>query len=446
MERNNNDVNFEDFIKKTADQYRMYPSEDVWNGVHRTLHPRKKWYGFGLGLLLIGSGLSVMFLVNTKKTNLKEISEAKPVQTEQTLTHFNKNDIAKTSPNTSSSENLLIPALEKPNKVDPTINFLAAMPEAGTVTNNNEDLAIQNTLPVTSVNFSDEATDQNEYYQGIKKKEASGNIKTNEPANENLLLTPLTIESVLNTYSRIKRKNKLLFQVFFTPTVSYRKLTENKSFVQSAPANLPPSYSALYNINNVVTHKPDMGLELGLNAKYPITKSINAKAGLQFNMTRYEIKAFNNPTEIATIALNTGRRIESLNTVSNYRNFNGGKADWLKNFYFQVSLPVGAEINLIQDEKIAFGIGSTIQPTYVLGDRAYLISSDYKNYSEVPWLIRRWNVNTSIETYVAYSTGKLNWQVGPQVRYQILSSFVDKYPVKENLFDFGLKVGIGLNE
>ncbi len=443
MERNNNDVNFEDFIKKTADQYRMYPSEDVWNGVHRTLHPRKKWYGFGLGLLLVGSGLSVMLLVNTKKTNLKEISEAKPVQTEQPITKINTNDIASAIPKTSSPGNLLTTTPGQVKTVDPSNNLFISLPGA---TVNNEDLAIQNTLPVASLNLSDEATDQNEYYHGIKNKQTAGNFKTSEPANENLLLTPLTIESVLNTYSRIKRKNKLLFQVFFTPTVSYRKLTENKSFLQSAPANLPPSYSALYNINNVVTHKPDMGLELGVNAKYPITKSINAKAGLQFNMTRYEIKAFNNPTEIATIALNTGRRIESLNTVSNYRNFNGGKADWLKNFYFQVSLPVGAEINLIQDEKIAFGIGSTIQPTYVLGDRAYLISSDYKNYSEVPWLIRRWNVNTSIETYVAYSTGKLNWQVGPQVRYQILSSFVDKYPVKENLFDFGLKVGIGLNE
>lgn len=450
MERNNKDVNFEDFIKKTADQYRMYPSEDVWNGVHRTLHPRKKWYGFGLGLLLVGSGLSVMFLVNTKKTNLKEISEAKPVQTEQTITQFNTNDIASASPNTSSTENLLIPAPEQLRTDDLSNNVLASQPgitaQPGTTDNNNKDLAIQNTLPFTSLNQSDEATDQNEYYNVLRNKEKAGNVKANEPASENLLLTPLTIESVLNTYSRINRKNKLLFQVFFTPTVSYRKLAENKSFLQSAPANLPPSYSALYNINNVVTHKPDMGLELGVNAKYPITKSINAKAGLQFNMTRYEIKAFNNPTEIATIALNNGRRIESLNTVSNYRNFNGGKADWLKNFYFQVSIPVGAEINLIQDEKIAFGIGSTIQPTYVLGDRAYLISSDYKNYSEVPWLIRRWNVNTSIETYVAYSTGKLNWQVGPQVRYQILSSFVDKYPVKENLFDFGLKVGIGLNE
>jgi hypothetical protein len=81
----------------------------------------------------------------------------------------------------------------------------------------------------------------------------------------------------------------------------------------------------------------------------------------------------------------------------------------------------------------------------MLGDRAYLLSTDYKNYSEVPWLIRRWNVNTNLETFVKYSTGQLNWQVGPQVRYQLLSSFIKEYPVKENLFDFGLKVGIQLN-
>jgi hypothetical protein len=91
------------------------------------------------------------------------------------------------------------------------------------------------------------------------------------------------------------------------------------------------------------------------------------------------------------------------------------------------------------------GVATTVQPTYVLGDRAYLITTDYKNYAEVPWLMRRWNVNTNLETFVAYSTGKLKWQVGPQVRYQLLSSFVNKYPVKENLFDFGLKVGISVN-
>jgi len=61
-------------------------------------------------------------------------------------------------------------------------------------------------------------------------------------------------------------------------------------------------------------------------------------------------------------------------------------------------------------------------------------------------LIRKWNVNSSFETFAAYSTGKINWKVGPQVRYQLLSSFQEKYPVKEHLFDFGLKVGIMLNK
>jgi hypothetical protein len=75
-----------------------------------------------------------------------------------------------------------------------------------------------------------------------------------------------------------------------------------------------------------------------------------------------------------------------------------------------------------------------------------MLSTDYKNYTEVPWLSRKWNVNTSIETYVAYSTGKMNWQIGPQVRYQLLSSYISKYPLKENLFDFGLRIGMSINK
>jgi hypothetical protein len=195
-----------------------------------------------------------------------------------------------------------------------------------------------------------------------------------------------------------------------------------------------------------VTHKPDLGLELGMAFKFPLTKRIKLLSGLQFNMNRYDIKAFNYTSEVATITLNSGSRVDSVRTISTYRNFNGSRENWLQNIYFQVSAPMGAEIMLSGNKHTRFGIASTIQPTYLLGDRAYLISSDYKNYSQVPSLTRHWNVNTTLETFVAYSTGKLKWQVGPQVRYQLLSSFVSKYPVKEHLFDFGLKVGMSLNK
>ena len=235
---------------------------------------------------------------------------------------------------------------------------------------------------------------------------------------------------------------------FFTPTVSYRNLSENKSYLRSPSlVGIPYNYAALYDVNNMVTHKPNIGLELGVTSKYAITKNIKLRGGLQFNINRYDIKAFKYSPERPTIVLNSGSSgVQSVSATSTYRNLNGGETDWIQNFYFQVSTPIGAEVKLHGSKEMYIGMASTLQPTYVLGDRAYLITADYKNYAQVPWLIRRWNMNTNLETFVAYSTGKLKWQVGPQVRYQLLSSFVSKYPVKENLFDFGLKVGISVNQ
>jgi hypothetical protein len=131
---------------------------------------------------------------------------------------------------------------------------------------------------------------------------------------------------------------------------------------------------------------------------------------------------------------------------TNYRNYTGVKENWLRNLYFSASFPIGVDYAIIgTNHKPVFGVAATVQPIYILDNHAYLISMDYKNYVVMPSLINQWNVGTSVETYAAYSTGKLNWRVGPQVRYHLGSSFQKKYPVKEHLFDFGLKVGVMLN-
>jgi hypothetical protein len=258
---------------------------------------------------------------------------------------------------------------------------------------------------------------------------------------------PLTIESVLNSF-KAKPKRKVLLQAYIAPTISYRKLGENKYFLSAAANN--PSNSAGYDVKRAVTHKPAIGLELGLTAKYPVAKNIRIRGGLQFNVSRYDIKAFNYDGEVATIALDEGPVINSVYRWTKYRNFNGFSSNWLQNFYFSVSAPVGLEVTIAGNKKTSFGVAGTIQPTYVLRDKAYLISTDFKNYAQavgtLSHLIRNWNVNTSVETFVNYSSGNIKWQIGPQVRYQLMSSFQNKYPVKENLFDFGLKVGIMLNQ
>ncbi|HEY1022537.1 MAG TPA: hypothetical protein VGE06_09480, partial [Flavisolibacter sp.] len=286
---------------------------------------------------------------------------------------------------------------------------------------------------------------------------------TEEKAEKNELLKPAflsqtnsapwTIESAINSYQgKGAKRKRFQTQFHFAPTISYRKLTENKSYLRNAQQPSSINYAALYSsVNNMVTHKPDLGFELGITEKYSVSQKVRVRAGLQFNVNRYDIKAFQAPYAVATIALNNRRtaRVDSVRTTSSYSNVDvtrNNRGSWLQNFSFQASAPVGIEVSLKGNEKMQFGIAGTVQPTYVLGDRSYMITTDYKRYTQVPWMLRRWNVNTSFETFVLYNTGKTTWQVGPQVRYQLLSSFIANYPVKENLFDFGLKIGISVNK
>jgi hypothetical protein len=259
--------------------------------------------------------------------------------------------------------------------------------------------------------------------------------------------TVSTIESVTNAYQLLPKNAKLAFQVFVTPTVSYRNLSENKGYHPPSPNGSAANYPEMYSIDDAVTHKPDMGLELGMTAKYTVDNKLKLRGGVQFNMSRYDIKAFTYTSELATIALsrNGSSGVDYVDQVSSYRNFSGNRANWLQNTYFQVSAPMGIELKLAGNDRANFGFASTLQPSYMLGERAYMLSSDYKNYTRVPQLVRRWNVATNLETFVSYSTGQVKWQVGPQIRYQLLSSFVSTYPVKEHLFDFGMKVGVSLN-
>jgi hypothetical protein len=260
--------------------------------------------------------------------------------------------------------------------------------------------------------------------------------------------SPYTIESVLNSYKFIRGRKKLSWHFFVTPTISYRKLKENKTFLNAARNTLgtPANYSYSFSdINSIVTHKPDIGLQLGFVSGYPVSKKLRITMGLQFNISKYDIRAYNHDGEVATIALsNNAGGTNTVSTITNYRNIGGYKAKWLANMYVSASAPVGLELILSKTHKTTVGFSGSLQPSYILGNRAYLLSADLKNYAEVPSLTRKWNLNTGFEVFAGYRTGNIDWRIGPNIRYQVFSSFVDKYPIKEHLFDFGLKLGIML--
>jgi hypothetical protein len=78
MESNYNNRDFEQFVKQSADQYRMYPSEKVWKGVHTALHGRRRlYYGLGLVLLLLTSGAVTWIMVtdDRQQASVQPIAE-----------------------------------------------------------------------------------------------------------------------------------------------------------------------------------------------------------------------------------------------------------------------------------------------------------------------------------------------------------------------------------
>src|SRR5688572_33311789 len=115
MENNFNNRDFEQFVKQNADQYRMFPSEKVWNGIHHTLHTRNRWYGIGLALLLV-TAVSVTWVMLIPSNKNQPIADKLPaLATMQPITTVQK------------SEPVIITPVK--TKTNSTINDLVAGPE-----------------------------------------------------------------------------------------------------------------------------------------------------------------------------------------------------------------------------------------------------------------------------------------------------------------------------
>lgn len=485
MDRRYNNRDFEHFLKQNADQYRMFPSEKVWEGIHHTLHTRRRWYGIGLALLLLSTATVTTIMLNNagKKQQLADkapVTKTNDILTKQTAS--NTVIIAPQKPAVNNSviqrpdklqaslvadqQQLIAPAgaeLEEQAgkltlEVIPQINLKSAVANIQPLSVQKNTEILKKTSPALQTKkamfkpnppvASTQPENNTVIVDNIIERKEVKTENENSITTERKEYSPYTIESVVNSYKYKKSRKKLSWQIFITPTISYRKLKENKTFLEAArttlgtPANYGYSFS---DINNIVTHKPDIGLQLGFVTGYPVSKRLRITAGLQFNVSKYDIRAYSHTGEVATIALsNNAGGTNTVSTITNYRNIGGYKADWLHNMYISGSAPVGLELKLSGNKKTTVGIAGTIQPTYILGNRAYLLSADFKNYAEVPSLTRKWNLNTGFEIYAGYSTGKLDWRIGPNVRYQVFSSFIDKYPIREHLFDFGLKLGLML--
>lgn len=489
MERGFYNDDLEDLLKEKADQYKMYPSDQVWKGINRSLHTRRKWYWLSFVLFIGGlTYYAIIQLLSPSSGNRKIVAHLNPAPR-----------IASADDNTNNKPAVVVPFstqitpkgvrngpagaprsyVTNPSRYDDevtnsivptvvTINSIAAAAETaheaagaeeptsrqGKSTNNKTLLADKLTATSpdrkhsTSLEYKPLIIVTEQYPAAPPEEEQ----KPVTPVKETAVDPEKEDEQRINWLQQyavynlaVPKMKRLSWQLSFAPTMNYRTMKGSDAAIPSDIKNVPIAQNVAGDPNKLVNHKPALGFELGSHFLYAVNKDLQIKAGAQFNYSRYAIEAYGSySTDVATIALNssTPGHTDSLINYTRIRNFGGDISESLQNQYFQLSVPVGLQLRLIGNGKLQIGAAATIQPTYMINRQTYLITTDYKNYTKEPSLVRRWNLNTGGEIFLSYKSGDLKWQVGPQVRYQLLSSYVKEYPIREYLMEYGIKIGV----
>lgn len=458
MERKFYPENFERFLRGHADQFKMSPSKKVWHGIYNDLHPGRRWPSIAMSMLFIFTLVIVGHLNtnNGRTTSLHDLPslqashEIKTGSSSRTVkqTKLNLKDKEVNNPGgiiaddnnfTGTAQQSIVRNIQPPGITADVVNSngtkLIVVSEIKNETSSLNKIEIPETninAPITNDGIDKPKVDmatsnEQETINNTPNLTKEVNSFTNEPVpGETLLNTPNT-PSEANAISSLKLKkiSNVSWSYYIAPTVSHRVISDDK-------------------INNAVIHKPMLGYEAGTAMSFNIFKRLQFTSGLQLNYTGYNIRANNTHPTFALLVLNSEvpGQFTSYSSISHYGNRTGAEFTQLKNYSLQASVPIGLQYLLAEKDNVSFGAAASFQPSVTIASQAYLLSTDRRNYLQSPDLFRQWNMNTNFTLYTSFKSNTFNWQIGPQVRYQLLSSYTKKYPVKENLVNYGIRIGI----
>jgi hypothetical protein len=445
-ERNLYNDEFERQLKEKADQFKMYPSDRVWNEVHSSLHTRKRRFVVGMsfliGSILFLAGIQLISPVrnaSSKSVTSKINASAKPV-TRTDLPEFTVGNFEASPLNNSADDR------KSDRSRSGTASFILRPvdPSENTIADVHESLIEKNTIRAKSLQPVEQTPGRKpEVAVSTTHLMESMQSVLDNPAPD-IVSSELISEKPVKQYSH-NHSDKYSWEFYITPTVNTHYLNgiSYRTMAQALPT-APIMVVHIANVNGFVDNTPVLGYNVGGNLLYRISKNISLKVGLEFSFSRYYINTYNsNPGQAsATLSSYFGYVADSLISMSNGRSSIDKNPNRFQNRYYQLSVPLGVDMKVVSRGKFQVHLGATVQPSYLLNTDAYVLSNDFSSYTKDAEAFRRWNLIAGAEAYISYGVGKIRWEIGPQVRYQIFSTYKNSYPLQENMLNYGIRIGI----
>jgi hypothetical protein len=478
MERNFYTDEFEELIRQKTGQYKMYPSDKVWKGIYSSLHTKRRRFVTGMAILIGGfliiAGKELLApskaIDSLRKMTIADLPKnTEPSDLDLSFSSLKKGSLLQQLSRSSSARIQNKESQIKDQQAnsflaltDPQSNQEALLPPGfpgefadkngtnseggGIATSANQRLSANSNHPAVENPRADLAISISEHSPILHSVSPTGSEKIlknesdaeREDKKQINWLHEYAVQQLIPL-----RQHRMNWQVYFSPTVNYRTLSgPDYSPIKPAIPNVPVALIHFGNINNFVDHSPAIGYELGTSLVYRVTRNISFKAGLQFNYSRYYIRAYASNRQPAAITLNSYYGYITDSLTSTIGNFGGKSREDLQNKYYEISAPIGMELRVIGNGRLQLNIAGTLQPSYLLNTNSYLLTNDYTKYIKEPSLFRRWNLNGGLEAFLSYQAAGIRWQIGPEFRYQMYSTYKNTYPVKENLMEYGIKIGL----
>lgn len=482
---------FEQFLKKKTGQHRMYPDDKVWRAISKKLHGDTQWPGLSaISFIVVAALIAGTLIIKPRpdilNTNYHFALQSPGINTSNTVNKYN--NVVKENGNAVeehfsvdrlTNQTLLAVSrvINPETETNSIVENKGVMPDNTTfeaselIAENNsqtekptaatelkqggglKDISISNGLTLAYNPLQYRFRDPFDKLPKNKKLTLATqwpDYATNEGHHVQIPVIDEVPESIQQTALRKlkKQSSRFDFRFYVTPSVSYRKIHNKDNLQQSEAiktAAISAPIEANYNIdpNQAINQRPAIGYETGFGLGYKLSKRVAVTSGFQFNISQYNVDAYlYKNEEPASVTLEEDGITSTYTSYSNVRSISGNDAVTFKTRYYQISMPVGVDVTAWSNGKLSLGVGANIQPTYTFDKLPLIISSNFKNYTDGSRFIRNWNFNTGLETYLGYTSGSYRWQIGPQFRYQWLPSLDNKYPNKENLFNYGLKLGL----
>lgn len=441
MEQKNIDDNFETFLQQKIKQHRMFAPDHIWRNIHQELHGKRKWPALTITAVLLLMALCTTTFLNNASIKLKNYGALKNLNKPFTL----KPNISKYN-QINNNQKIITAPIQPKQKNNANINSRYLDNTTLYYQSNNhtqivatpilsEQLITFKKLTIAKINTNAIIATHPINFNSVQPIQNKKIIEFNNTCNDE--------QSTFTTIQNNK-KIKAELELYFTPSISFRKLQDDQlrnNFIATPAANNSLATINTKNINEVVRHKPALGLELGIGVLYPIHKNLKVKIGLQYNLRKYYIDSYHSGITIANIAVIRNNSLDTIRQITNLSTNAGFEATKLNTKLYQVSVPLGLSWNIVNGKKLALNIAGSLEPTLTLNKNVYLISTDYNYYTDGTPFLRKWNINSSANINISYKIGKIKVYGGPQIRYQHLPTYNEQYPINEYRMDYGFRIG-----